>query len=564
MPLVFLHEADESGKRIDPEKRLEDFLRWFLPASTDERWDARLLVTSNTAFKKACSLLDVPPDPYLDIEVSPVKAASQIAGLLAHGGRSGSLQVVAGARETPILVTLALPPGAEDELDRSLRHVVDQSGEDPWSAVQALGFTDWARGPEGPSDRLQRAYEAATVATNTAIPFREWCASVATRTGGATGPSPVWCSLLSGTVPIEVDVDGAKLSQGARDALLESWFALLPEALRIKAKGRFSDETLRAAGLSGESSTRPSGRRKWELDTISLGKQVQRDAVIQAFHDPNVTKSLRMWQLRARDIHWKIPDRSLLETPHGNAIALVQTPHQFRRTIRITFALEDVDSPRFLSAVRALRAHVPAETSQETAWVPTGDPEHDERGRAQRVRLSALREAVDDFLYRRAGGFLSEFVGSVRETVAHDLPKRPVEIRRALLAKIPKELPGFAFDPDRSKIGAKGWLWDQYVFVRRRPSGTRNLISFIRERDPYYPRRLDIRLGASAVGGAICAPWGLEVDTTQLGWTRIPCQNQEVFDRALDRAVKRLRKDTMAFFDETEPHLLALRSFART
>ena len=154
-------------------------------------------------------------------------------------------------------------------------------------------------------------------------------------------------------------------------------------------------------------------------------------------------------------------------------------------------------------------------------------------------------------------------MGSVRKTVVDETQVGPVQVKRTLVDSLRKEISDFPFDPEGSRIGAPESTVDQYTFVRRRPSGTRNFILFDRERRPYYARTLWIRIGVSAVRGPITAPWGLRLDTRRLGWTEIPYSSQSIFDRALNRALKRLRKELVPFFDEVEPHLLALRSHAR-
>ena len=563
MPLLFVDEAVERGKRLGLAERIRTFQSWFASVADDERWDVRLQFASKAAFERASNLLDVPPDPYLVFVLSSQgENARSIARLLLIDGRSGHLQILGGDPTRASFVSADLPPGMEDELDRLSSFV--GLGEER-SSLWKIAFWDQSPVSVGPSDGIRRAYEAAAEIVGSFIPFAEWWPSLSKlrrqRSGGPS--SGIDCSVFTaGEIPTMVDVDGTRLPADKKARLVESWLEILPPIFKIEASGRFSIDTVKAIGLERMSTGSRSTSWRWEVDTLSMGRSVLRNEVFQTLQDPTVIKGVRSWQLRAREIRWSVPDPSIISAGDWNAVVLAQAPHAFRQTIRITLALEDMEGTRFQRAMDALRA-VPAPIQRETSWILRGDPEESERGRQQGVLWTNLEGAAKDFLYRRSGGFLSELVGSVRKTVVDETQVGPVQVKRTLVDSLRKEISDFPFDPEGSRIGAPESTVDQYTFVRRRPSGTRNFILFDRERRPYYARTLWIRIGVSAVRGPITAPWGLRLDTRRLGWTEIPYSSQSIFDRALNRALKRLRKELVPFFDEVEPHLLALRSHAR-
>ncbi len=563
MPLLFVDQAVERGKRLGPEERIGEFQSWFTSVADEEHWDVRLQFASKAAFERASSLLGVPPDPYLILMASPRdEDARNIARHLVGDGRLGSVKIVAGDPSAPVFLTADFPPDTENELDRLPASLGPrEAAPAPWR----IAFWDHTRVSGAPSDGIRGAYQVAAEVMSSPIPFAEWWPGLFKSTDEAARAraSGIDCSLFAREIPNMVGVDATRLSGDQRNKILEAWLTLLPSIFEIEAKGRFSGDTIKEMGLEAISAGKRSTSWRWEVDTISMAASVLRERVFQTFQDPTVIKGVRSWQLRASAIRWRVPDASIIDSGDWNAAVLAQAPREFRRTIRMTFALEDMESPRFLRAVDALRASVPAQIERETSWIPSGDPEESERGREQRVLWTRLEAACKDFMYRRGGGFLSEFVYPVRKAVVDETEHGAVEVKRALVDSLREEIPGFPFDPAWSMIGAAGSTEDRYTFVRRRPSGTQNFIMFDRERRPYYARSVWIRMGVSAVRGPIAAPWGLHIDTASLGWTEIPYLSQAVFDRALKKALKRLRAELIPLFDEVEPHLLALRPLAR-
>jgi len=110
MPLLFVDEAVERGKRLGLAERIRTFQSWFASVADDERWDVRLQFASKAAFERASNLLDVPPDPYLVFVLSSQgENARSIARLLLIDGRSGHLQILGGDPTRASFVSADLP-----------------------------------------------------------------------------------------------------------------------------------------------------------------------------------------------------------------------------------------------------------------------------------------------------------------------------------------------------------------------------------------------------------------------------------------------------------------------
>ena len=237
-----------------------------------------------------------------------------------------------------------------------------------------------------------------------------------------------------------------------------------------------------------------------------------------------------------------------------------------------------MDSQRFRTAIDELQPYFLINLRNEVLWMPQGDPGGTPRGGAVAECLARLRNATRAYIARHPLGPTSSPLMDSRGNLLRKFGARQegdVSFKETIVREMHGSLPDFVFSESTSAV--EFGILD---FVRRNPSGTRNLVIFSRDK---YGGAFGVDAAASAVP---CAEmyldmastnpmdtanpsWGLRRLTAMMGygpagnaWTWI-YRDQRRFEEMLTEALGRIKHALLPMFSDLEPTLSEMRALAR-
>lgn len=581
MVLHFRKRINKPGKVGHPAEEVRDVARLLSLVSNKERWDVAIELRSQSALMRACRELQMEPETYCSLKIRPKPGvARELALDLFKHAQGGPIEITGGTQEEPCHILATLRSPLPRDLDSpaynpQLTHL--QASRD----FLTLSEREMHRRFHVPAiwrvkERIQRSYEAAAKAAGHQVSFEDW-SRVMMPPFTRARDRVLWSSEI-GEFPYNVGVKGDALSESNREVLLGQWLELMGHTELIELEllapfGEFSQwmERLSQAAEKVTAST-------WGLNTARNQEGPSRDRVLGLFEDERIAKQLRKWDVRCHHIGWKLSDPGLVTDEGENAIVLVQEPREFHRTVHVTFPIEDMDSPRFYSAISELQFHIALDLHNEVSWWLEGDPASTSRGHEVARLLGRLRALTKEYFEQHPLGPSSAPLFDSRGKILRGLNARQkgeVSFKDTIVRMMNHTLPEFEYNESTSWV-ERGML----DFVRRNESGTRDLIVYARDK---YGGSFGVDAAVSPVpcaevhlGDASADPadvlnptWGLRglsslMNHNRAGpaWTWI-YEDQKSFETGLNEASGRIKTVLLPLFDTLEPTLLELRALAR-